>query len=51
MEIFETGIKVIDLVAPVRARLQVGLFGGAGLGQDGPDPGADRSVAREHQGN
>ncbi|HSC48729.1 MAG TPA: F0F1 ATP synthase subunit beta, partial [Gaiellaceae bacterium] len=33
MEIFETGIKVIDLVAPFVRGGKVGLFGGAGLGK------------------
>src|ERR671918_382494 len=33
MEIFETGIKVIDLIAPFVRGGKVGLFGGAGLGK------------------
>src|SRR5919201_4573875 len=32
-EIFETGIKVIDLIAPFVRGGKVGLFGGAGLGK------------------
>ncbi|MEM1029759.1 MAG: F0F1 ATP synthase subunit beta [Myxococcota bacterium] len=33
VEIFETGIKVIDLLAPYRKGGKVGLFGGAGVGK------------------
>src|SRR5215204_677398 len=33
MEIFETGMKVIDLVAPFVRGGKIGLFGGAGLGK------------------
>ena len=33
IEIFETGIKVIDLIAPFVKGGKVGLFGGAGLGK------------------
>ena len=33
VEIFETGIKVIDLLAPYRKGGKIGLFGGAGVGK------------------
>src|SRR6184192_1622054 len=33
VEIFETGIKVIDLIAPYVKGGKVGLFGGAGVGK------------------
>merc|ERR1712023_559748 len=33
LEIFETGIKVIDLLAPYRRGGKIGLFGGAGVGK------------------
>jgi F-type H+-transporting ATPase subunit beta len=33
VEIFETGIKVIDLLAPYRRGGKIGLFGGAGVGK------------------
>ena len=33
VEIFETGIKVIDLIAPYIRGGKVGLFGGAGVGK------------------
>ena len=32
-EIFETGIKVIDLICPFMKGGKVGLFGGAGVGK------------------
>ena len=32
-QVFETGIKVIDLIAPFKRGGKVGLFGGAGLGK------------------
>jgi F-type H+-transporting ATPase subunit beta len=51
MEIFETGIKVIDLVAPFVRGGKVGLFGGAGLGKTVLIQELIRNVAREHQGN
>src|SRR5580765_6354172 len=50
-EIFETGIKVIDLVAPFVRGGKVGLFGGAGLGKTVLIQELIRSVAREHEGN
>ena len=40
LEIFETGIKVVDLLAPYVKGGKVGLFGGWRW-QDGADPGAD----------
>ena len=33
IEIFETGIKVIDLIAPYIKGGKIGLFGGAGVGK------------------
>ena len=33
VEIFETGIKVIDLIAPYVRGGKIGLFGGAGVGK------------------
>ena len=32
-EVFETGIKVIDLIAPFVKGGKIGLFGGAGVGK------------------
>jgi F-type H+-transporting ATPase subunit beta len=51
MEIFETGLKVIDLIAPFVRGGKVGLFGGAGLGKTVLIQELIRNVAREHQGN
>lgn len=39
-EMFETGIKVIDLLAPYSKGGKVGLFGGAGVGKTGDHYGA-----------
>ena len=33
LAIFETGIKVVDLLAPYRRGGKIGLFGGAGVGK------------------
>src|SRR6266536_5733820 len=51
MEIFETGIKVIDLIAPFIRGGKVGLFGGAGLGKTVLIQELIRNVAQEHEGN
>jgi F-type H+/Na+-transporting ATPase subunit beta len=50
-EVFETGMKVIDLIAPFIKGGKVGLFGGAGLGKTVLIQELIRNVAREHQGN
>jgi F-type H+/Na+-transporting ATPase subunit beta len=50
MEIFETGIKVIDLIAPFVRGGKVGLFGGAGLGKTILIQELIRNVAQEHEG-
>ena len=50
-EIFETGMKVVDLIAPFIKGGKVGLFGGAGLGKTVLIQELIRNVAREHQGN
>jgi F-type H+-transporting ATPase subunit beta len=50
MEIFETGIKVIDLLAPFVRGGKVGLFGGAGLGKTVLIQELIRNVAQEHEG-
>jgi F-type H+/Na+-transporting ATPase subunit beta len=49
-EIFETGIKVIDLLAPFVRGGKVGLFGGAGLGKTVLIQELIRNVAQEHEG-
>jgi F-type H+-transporting ATPase subunit beta len=50
IEIFMTGIKVIDLVAPFIKGGKVGLFGGAGLGKTVLIQELIRNVAQEHGG-
>jgi F-type H+/Na+-transporting ATPase subunit beta len=50
-EVFETGLKVVDLIAPFIKGGKVGLFGGAGLGKTVLIQELIRNVAREHEGN
>jgi len=50
-EIFETGIKVIDLIAPFTKGGKTGIFGGAGVGKTIVIQELIRSVATVHQGN
>jgi len=49
-EIFETGIKVIDLLAPFMKGGKVGLFGGAGVGKTVIVMELIRNIATEHGG-
>lgn len=49
-EIFETGIKVIDLICPFIKGGKVGLFGGAGVGKTVVIQELIRNIAREHGG-
>lgn len=49
-EILETGIKVIDLIAPFTKGGKVGLFGGAGVGKTVVITELIRSIAAEHGG-
>lgn len=49
-EIFETGIKVIDLLAPFVKGGKVGLFGGAGVGKTVLIQELIRNIAAEHGG-
>jgi F-type H+-transporting ATPase subunit beta len=50
-QIFETGIKVIDLIAPYMKGGKVGLFGGAGVGKTVIIMELINNVAREHHGS
>ncbi|MBI3115341.1 MAG: F0F1 ATP synthase subunit beta, partial [Candidatus Kerfeldbacteria bacterium] len=50
VEIFETGIKVIDLIAPFMKGGKVGLFGGAGVGKTVIIQELIRNIAQEHGG-
>ncbi len=49
-EIFETGIKVIDLICPFMKGGKVGLFGGAGVGKTVIVKELIRNIAAEHSG-
>ncbi|CAN5315752.1 F0F1 ATP synthase subunit beta [soil metagenome] len=49
-EIFETGIKVIDLIAPYVEGGKIGLFGGAGVGKTVLIQELIHNVARQHGG-
>jgi F-type H+-transporting ATPase subunit beta len=49
-EIFETGIKVIDLLAPYRRGGKIGLFGGAGVGKTVLIMEVINNIAKEHGG-
>jgi F-type H+-transporting ATPase subunit beta len=49
-EIFETGIKVIDLVCPFAKGGKIGVFGGAGVGKTVIIQELIRNVASEHSG-
>jgi F-type H+-transporting ATPase subunit beta len=51
VEVFETGIKAIDLVAPFTKGGKTGVFGGAGVGKTVIIMELIRSVATEHEGN
>ena len=49
-EVFETGIKSLDLLAPFIKGGKVGLFGGAGVGKTVMMQELIRNVATEHEG-
>lgn len=49
-EVFETGLKAIDLLAPFVKGGKVGLFGGAGVGKTVLMQELIRNVATEHSG-
>ncbi len=49
-EVFETGIKVIDLICPFVKGGKVGLFGGAGVGKTVVIQELIRNIAAEHGG-
>ncbi|MBW2462555.1 MAG: F0F1 ATP synthase subunit beta [Deltaproteobacteria bacterium] len=50
VEVFETGIKVIDLLAPYRRGGKIGLFGGAGVGKTVLIMELINNVAKAHGG-
>lgn len=49
-EMFETGIKVIDLLAPYQRGGKIGLFGGAGVGKTVLIQELINNIAKEHGG-
>ncbi|MBW7954314.1 F0F1 ATP synthase subunit beta [Candidatus Gracilibacteria bacterium] len=49
-EVFETGIKVVDLIAPMLKGGKVGLFGGAGVGKTVIMQELIHNIASEHGG-
>ena len=51
VEVFETGIKVLDLIAPFTKGGKTGIFGGAGVGKTVIIMELIRSIATVHQGN
>ncbi len=51
VEVFETGVKVIDLIAPFTKGGKTGIFGGAGTGKTVIIMELIRSVASVHEGN
>jgi len=50
VEVFETGIKVIDLIAPFTKGGKTGIFGGAGVGKTVTIMELINNVARQHGG-
>ena len=50
IEIFETGIKVVDLVAPYVRGGKIGLFGGAGVGKTVLIQELINNIAKQHGG-
>jgi len=50
VEIFETGIKVIDLLAPYIKGGKIGLFGGAGVGKTVTIQELIHNIAKQHGG-
>lgn len=50
VEVFETGMKVIDLIAPFTRGGKTGIFGGAGVGKTVVIMELIRSIATVHQG-
>ena len=51
VEVFETGVKVIDLIAPFTKGGKTGIFGGAGVGKTVIIQELINSIASVHQGN
>ena len=50
VEMLETGIKVVDLIAPYQKGGKIGLFGGAGVGKTVVIMELIQNIAKEHSG-
>ncbi len=50
VEVFETGLKVLDLIAPFTKGGKMGIFGGAGVGKTVIITELIDSIAKEHSG-
>ena len=50
VEVFETGLKVIDLICPFKKGGKIGIFGGAGVGKTVIIQELINNVAKEHAG-
>src|SRR3989338_2974462 len=50
-EVFETGIKVVDLICPILKGGKTGLFGGAGVGKTVLIQELIHNIAKEHGGS
>ena len=50
VEAFETGIKVVDLLAPYARGGKIGLFGGAGVGKTVLIMELIHNIAKQHGG-
>jgi F-type H+-transporting ATPase subunit beta len=50
IEVFETGLKIIDLICPFKKGGKIGIFGGAGVGKTVIIQELIRNVAQEHAG-
>ena len=50
VEVFETGLKIIDLICPFKKGGKVGIFGGAGVGKTVIIQELIRNVAQQHAG-
>lgn len=51
VDVFETGLKVVDLIAPFTKGGKTGIFGGAGVGKTVIIMELIRSIATVHKGN
>ncbi|MEL6269586.1 MAG: F0F1 ATP synthase subunit beta, partial [Chloroflexota bacterium] len=50
IEVFESGLKVIDLIAPMTKGGKIGIFGGAGVGKTVTIQEMINNIAKQHSG-